>query len=144
MHISTIRQKTLGLICLLISNQLLAAPGTNWFCTSKDIDKKTWSVNHVYQKPAIAMALDACKKQSRQPTTCKLRESDCELTVNGVSTRPIWACEAIDGIGQSFPGKLNPDRDTAALSARAECRENSSVPDSCYIHPFTCVNLQDQ
>ena len=135
---------TLSIFCLLVPELLLANSENTWSCTAKDIDKKTWSVTHMYQKPAMTIALSACKKQSRMPTSCKLKESDCELLVNGISTKPIWQCEALDETGVPFEGKLNPDRDTAALSAKANCKENSSVPDSCYIYPFTCTNLQEQ
>lgn len=144
MQIRKKRKQALSIFCLLTSQLLIAAPETSWFCTSRDVDKKTWSIKHSYQKPAIALALDACKKQSRVPKSCKLLESECDFFVNGISTKPIWQCEALDERAAPWPGKLHPDLDTAALSAKANCKENSSVPESCYIHPFTCTNIQEK
>jgi hypothetical protein len=137
-------QYALSLFCLLIPKLLIGSTLTNWVCNATDGDKKTWSINHTYQRAAMGLAIDACKKQSRVPLTCKMRESNCDYFINGISTKPMWQCQALDRKGEPWKGLLKPEREEAALSAKAICKENSAIPDTCYSYVFTCINIQEK
>ena len=105
------------------------------------LKKKNGIVDSYYQLAAINKALDACKKQSQFPANCKVAKARCEAFVNGISTRPMWQCTALDQMAKVWPSKIYVHRDDAAIAAKAYCQQGSSFPDTCYINLMTCKNL---
>ncbi|WP_028387687.1 hypothetical protein [Legionella fairfieldensis] len=120
------------------------ASGNYWRCTSFDGENKEWTVNSNYELSAINKALDACKKQSNRPTSCKTAKETCEVFINGTSTRPMWRCTALDQMAKTWPGNIYAHRDDAAIAAKAYCQQESSFPDTCYINLITCKNLNSR
>lgn len=133
------------LICLglLLINMTWAADIT-WECTAKDNHNKQWVAHSNYQRNASIRALESCKKESSSPESCRSIAEDCDSLMNGLSTRPLWRCVALDFTATPWNGNLSRDRTNAALSAKGICRERSSVPDSCYINMVTCNNLNSR
>ncbi len=58
-----------------------------------------------------------------------------------MSTTPMWICTALDFTAEPWQSNLYPHRDDAALAAKDYCKQNSNVPDTCYINMVTCRNL---
>ena len=115
-----------------------------WRCTAFDAENKRWVVKSGYELAAINKAYDACKKESSLPETCKTAKETCETFINGVSTRPMWRCTALDQMAKAWPSNTYIHRDDAAIAAREFCQENSSFPDTCYINLMTCKNLNSR
>lgn len=144
--------KTLNAILFLnflfISQGLRAetiSPLSNvWRCTAHDAANKEWIINSGYEITAINRAFDACKKESTLPSSCKTSKESCEVFVNGVSTRPMWRCIALDQTAKEWSSNVYSQRDDAALAAKAYCRQSSSVPDTCYINLIACKNLNSR
>lgn len=114
-----------------------------WVCTTKDKTDKQWSIQNYYQKVALNMAFAACKKESQSPASCKSSVADCEGFVQGVSTRPMWQCTALDRTAADWRSNFYSQPEDAALAAKAYCKENSTIPDTCYINMVTCRNLNE-
>lgn len=117
------------------------ADGSNyWQCTTYDATNKQWLARSTYEKIAINVAFAACKKESTAPATCSATKNNCEQIVLGFSIKPMWVCTALDRMAQPWRSNLYSQRLDAALAARAYCRQNSAVPETCYINLVTCVN----
>lgn len=136
--IRSLKRLCLGFIAVYCS---YAQAATYWQCSVYDGAGKQWMVQSSYQLAAINRAFDACKKQSQHPATCKSSKEDCDAFVNGRSTRPLWQCTALDHTGTPWPSNLYPQRDDAALAAKAFCQHNNGSPDTCYVNLITCKNI---
>ena len=123
---------------LLLANPLWAGEASYWQCTTSDDDNKQWVMKSIYERAARAKTVDACKKQSENPSSCK---TDCEEFNHGVSTQPLWQCTALDQNAKPWISQAYTQRDDAAIAAKMRCQELSSIPDSCYISLSTCTNL---
>ncbi|HHX8387406.1 TPA: hypothetical protein ACVO2F_000213 [Legionella pneumophila] len=137
-----------GLLLLIgLSHHGFTAPmmkkGSYWKCVTYDKANKAWTAQNSYRKVAINVAFAACKKESQLPATCKTSISNCEGFINGVSTRPMWRCTAIDITAQPWESNFYSNRDDAALAAQAYCKENSTLPATCYINMVTCANKNE-
>lgn len=132
--------------CLLMLANLHANASDNWQCTARDATDKEWTRSGNYQRSAVNNAFEACKKESIHPATCKTSDADCESFMNGLSTRPMWRCIALDQMAKSWESNLYSQRDDAALAAKAYCQDRSNFPDTCYINLMTCknVNLREE
>lgn len=130
-------------ISTIVCASNLHAEGSDfWQCSSSDGEDKQWVVNSDYKRQALNKAFDACKKESRIPETCKTTQAACEAFINGVSTRPLWQCTALDRFAKRWISNAYQHRDDAAIAAKAYCEEQSRAPDSCYINLLTCRNLR--
>jgi len=112
-----------------------------WQCTSYDKQDQQWLAKSQYERTATNKALEACKKQSKEPESCKIAKEYCESIVNGISTRPMWQCIALDLMAKPWRSNFYTNRDDAALAAKAYCQQRSGIPDSCYINLLTCKNF---
>lgn len=130
------------LVVLGISSSLHAEPTDNyWQCVTHDASSKEWTVKNNYKKMALNLAYANCKRESTVPTTCKTTSGTCELFIQGVSVRPMWACTALDRTATPWRSNSYSQRYDAALAAQAYCRQNSTVPMTCYINLVTCTNI---
>lgn len=135
----------LSILCSLISGNLLAAGAIDyWQCTTKDNTDKIWTAKGEFRKSALNVAYDACKKQSTAPTSCKTSITHCEGFRQGVSTKPLWRCTAIDRSAVAWKSNYYSNRIDAALAADAYCKDNSHVPETCFINMITCMNLNEE
>lgn len=137
----------LGLLLILFLPMLsFASPedGNYWQCTTHDNANQEWTAQSTYQKMALNLAFDSCKKQSKNPATCKTSGADCEGYRNGLSTKPFWRCTALDKTATAWKSNYYSNRDDAALAAKAYCRSKSTLPESCYINFITCMNINDR
>lgn len=129
----------------LFSPFLLAMPETEqnnlWQCTVYDSQGKSWSIMSAYELTAMNKALDACKKQSLQPLSCRSSQEGCDVQVNGESIRPMWKCTALDALANVWHSKTHANRDEAVLTAKAYCQRKSPAPDTCYAYVILCRNL---
>ncbi|BCA95612.1 hypothetical protein TUM19329_19730 [Legionella antarctica] len=114
-----------------------------WICTTHDNANLQWSAKSTYQKAALNIAYATCKKESKTPSSCKASKADCEGFNQGMSTRPMWKCTALDRTAVPWQSNFYAQRDDAALGARAYCKENSTIPETCYINLVTCVSFQE-
>ncbi len=121
--------------------QVLPEKISYWQCTTHDSANKQWSVRNIYRKVALNLAFGQCKKESQNPASCKASIDDCEGFNQGMSTRPVWRCTALDQTAEYWQSNFYIHRDDAALAAQAYCRKKSVVPDTCYINVVTCVNI---
>lgn len=134
---------TIGLFMVVNTVTFATSPSIvddYWKCATTDGEFKEWVAQHPKERYAANLAYDACKKQSRFPKTCKASKEACELFVQGVSTKPMWQCTALDQQAKPWVSNLYGNRDDAALAAKAYCQENSDLPGSCYINLITCKN----
>lgn len=131
----------LGLSMLFGADLACATGNITWQCIAKDANHKQWTINSNYQRNAINHALEACKKESTLPTTCQALDNDCDSLLNGLSTKPLWRCISLDQTATPWTGKLSSNKDDAALSAKSSCKEQSTLPGTCYINMLTCTNL---
>lgn len=139
--------KSIGLM-LIVSTPTWAVSidetsSSYWQCSVFDQEEKEWSVKSAYEKVATNKAFDACKKQSTHPLTCKAAKESCDYFSHGLSTRPMWQCTALDEKAKPWVSNVYLNKDDAALGAKAYCKEQSSIPDTCYIHLDTCKNLNE-
>lgn len=132
-----------GFFMIMVIPTIGYTDGSYWTCTTRDSEKLEWTAKNAYQKVAINLAFSACKKQSKNPMTCKASIHDCEGFIQGVSTKPFWRCTALDEAGMPWKSIYYVQRDDAALAAKAYCKDNSAVPDTCYINLVTCKNYND-
>lgn len=111
-----------------------------WQCNAHDNAHNEWTAKNVYQKIALNVAFDACKKQSKSPLTCSTSQEDCEQFHLGRTTRPFWSCTAMDRTATPWSSNYYTNREDAALAAKAYCQSKSALPDTCYIDLVTCTN----
>jgi hypothetical protein len=134
------------LLMSIISQLAFSAAPTQddyWLCVTQDKTTKEWGAKSPYQKVAINVSFDACKKESTIPATCKSSKTSCERFVQGMSTSPRWSCTALDLTAVAWPSNFYLQRIDAALAAKDFCKDNSTVPDSCYINLVTCRNINE-
>ena len=117
-----------------------------WQCMARDGLKKQWDAKSSYERVATNKALEACKKESKVPTTCTAVQDSCNYVGKPTVNTPnsidgaIWKCTALDSAAQAWP-HVSTNRDAAALSAKSNCVQHSTVPDTCYINLLTCINI---
>lgn len=129
------------LLMLILSTTGYAASNTNyWRCSTQDGTNREWSATNIYEKIALNFAFDRCKKESKVPNTCRTAQNNCEQFINGVSSRPLWQCTALDRTAQPWRSRIYSQRDDAALAAKAFCQQKSTLPETCYVNMITCVN----
>lgn len=138
--------RQLGYFLLFMVTAVLATPppymaDNYWYCVISDSNNKLWTEYSTYQLAAIAKVSDYCKKQSKDPLSCKIDKNGCEHFIHGVSTRPMWRCLALDNHSESWPSDLNSNREAAILNAEAQCKQHSVAPRTCYVNQITCRNL---
>jgi hypothetical protein len=114
-----------------------------WICTTQDNANQQWSARSTYQKAALNLAFATCKKESKAPLTCKASIANCEGFNQGMSTKPMWQCTALDQTAMAWQSNFYSQRDDAALGAKAYCRAKSTVPDTCYINFVTCATFKE-
>ncbi|STX28931.1 Uncharacterised protein [Legionella beliardensis] len=112
-----------------------------WHCIAEDGANRQWLAISNYQRSAINRAMEVCKKESHEPSSCKTSKANCDLFVNGISTKPAWQCTALDQMAVVWRSNSYSNRDDAALAAKAYCQENSGFPDTCYVNLLTCKNI---
>jgi hypothetical protein len=115
-----------------------------WQCTSSDKEHNQWLAKSQFELSATNRAMEACKKQSQYPQSCKAPKESCDAIINGYSTRPMWQCTALDVMAKPWRSSFYVQRDDAALGAKNYCRQKSSLPDTCYINLLTCNNLNER
>lgn len=132
--------------CLLVTTYGLAKPidGSYWKCTTKDRMNKQWTMQNSYQKMAFNLSFEACKKESASPESCVISSEDCEGFYLGKTTSPHWKCTALDRTAVAWQSNHYRMRDDAALAALAYCKNNSTVPYTCYVNMVTCFNVVDE
>lgn len=115
----------------------------SWQCTAYDAEQKEWLEQSDYQITALNKSFAECKKQSRFPHTCTINKANCKALVFGIPLKinSDWSCIALDEAGISWPSNIYNSAMEAAMAAKEYCRENSAVPDTCYIYNYTCKNF---
>jgi len=134
------------LLILMPISTIIAAPmtpGNYWQCTTYDNQSKQWSARNVYQKMALNIAYDMCKKESQNPASCKSSINECEGFNQGISISPQWRCTAIDREAIAWQSNFYTLRDDAAFAAKDYCMANSQVPETCYLNFVTCRNFNE-
>lgn len=114
-----------------------------WVCKTRDNSDREWVVKNKYQKIALNISFDSCKKQSKKPMTCKTSNNSCEGFHLGLSTKPYWRCVAIDSKAAAWKSNYYPNKDDAYMAAKAYCKSKSKIPDTCYVHVLSCENIND-
>lgn len=130
-------------ILILITIATCVNADEQWECRSHDSVDLQWVAKGDYQRTASTDALDACKKQSAHPNDCKVEKDECELFINGVTTRPMWRCTALDQLSKPWRSTIYRQRDDAAMAAKSYCHHHSEMPDTCYINLLMCHNLNE-
>lgn len=133
--------KLLPVITLALLPFLSFAGGSEvnfWQCHVEDENAQVWVAEHSYQRTAMNKAFENCKKESKNPQSCRAAITACDYFVNGVSTTPLWKCTALDRMSKEWESNPYPHRDDAVLAARAYCVQRSGVPDSCYVNLVMC------
>lgn len=130
-----------------ISGSGFAAPlnqnGSYWQCITEDKTNRQWIVKNSYQKVAINLSFEQCKKESDFPSSCKSSKSGCEGFYLGMSTRPLWRCTSIDHTAEPWNSNFYSNRDDAALAAQAFCKQSSPYPETCFMNMVTCRNYNE-
>lgn len=112
-----------------------------WQCIAVDANNNLWSIYNKYEIAALNKALDKCKKESKEPLTCKISRNSCEIFINGISTSQIWLCRAFDAKATAWPSSNHKILEHAALDAVNYCKEHSQIPETCYINVNNCRNI---
>jgi hypothetical protein len=115
-----------------------------WICRTQDINQMEWTAKSEYQKIALNLAFDACKKRSKNPSTCKASTEACEGFHLGKSTKSFWRCTALDRAADYWRSNYYHHKDDAIMAAKAYCKSKSSVPETCYVNVITCININEQ
>lgn len=133
------------LTCCLYFLTQTAMAEQDWRCTAHDRENLHWLAQSGWERSSRNMALDLCKKNSKYPGSCIAETDNCELFVNGLTTRPMWRCLALDIMAKPWPSsEISQHRDHAALSAKAHCERKSGYPDTCYVNLMTCKNINER
>jgi len=132
-----------GLLCWIPLSVASPDPfsGNYWQCSTIDSENKSWTEQGAYELTATNRAFAKCKKESNYPTTCKTSKNNCEQYINGITTRPMWQCIALDQNAKRWPSNYYYQRDDAAIAAKAYCQDKSSLPETCYVNLITCRNM---
>lgn len=139
-HISKI-----AIIFLFLSTPCFAFDENNyWQCSSHDSEDNQWIAKSQYERTAVNKAFEACKKSSRNPSSCQTAKEMCMSIINGVNTQAMWQCTALDQMAKHWASDIYVHRDDAALGAKAHCEQRSAMPMSCYINLMTCKNLNEK
>ena len=125
-------------LCLLVSS--LHAE-TVWQCVTRDNSNEEWQGSGSYKRSALNHSFEACKKASKNPQTCKTADSACESYIDGLPTRAMWQCKALDQMAVLWVSNPYEKAEDAALAAKAYCQEKSAVPATCYVNLLMCKNL---
>ncbi len=136
-------QSIYAVLAILFINSAWA-DDSYWQCSAHDIQGKQWMVNHLYEQVATNRAFEACKKESEAPVSCKALKDNCDYFSNGLSTRPLWRCTALDLMSKIWRNNPRPNRDEAAIEAHDICKRYSAMPETCYINLMTCKNLNER
>ena len=112
-----------------------------WVCKTHDRDQIEWAAKSTYQKIALNIAFDACKKRSHDPSTCKTSQEDCEGFHLGMSTKPFWRCTALDRAADHWRSNYYHHKDDAIMAAKAYWKDKSSTPGTCYVNVISCINI---
>lgn len=137
---------TLYVVLLLLPLLSFAMPDDGqdyWVCKTHDETNREWIVKNNYQKIALNLSFNECKKQSKNPMSCKTSINDCEGFHLGLSTKPFWRCTALDVTATAWRSNYYSNREDAALAAQAYCKSMSTMPGTCYINLVTCINLNE-
>lgn len=118
--------------------KLVADDQTYWRCTAQDAHQHTWVIQHEYLKMALNQAIELCKKTSPAPKTCIADEQTCSIFTPNQPHRTLWECTALDDNGRSWTSKGRHQRDEAATTAESYCKQQSKIPETCYINLITC------
>lgn len=135
------RSLTLLLMPLWFATLTHADSASYWQCTSYDNENKQWLAKSTYQRAAINQAYDNCKKQSKKPESCKTAKEYCEAYVDGILSRPMWQCVALDNLPNRWQGSIYTNRDEAIFGAKSWCQEQSVMPETCYVNLLMCSSL---
>lgn len=135
--------KSLIVFLLLCIVQTSWAEDSYWQCAAQDDQQKQWIIKSPYERVATTKAYEACKKQSVVPVTCKIPKENCDYFTNGLNTRPMWRCLALDQMSKPWWSEVHSNRDEAAIESKMFCQQHSSMPESCYINLMTCKNLNE-
>ncbi len=127
-------------LCIATSDQ----NGDYWICKTHDNANREWINKSSYQKVALNLSFDRCKKESKNPRSCKTSANDCEGFHLGLSTKPYWRCTALDSTATAWKSNYYTNKDDAYLAAKAYCKSKSKVPDTCYVNFMTCLNANDR
>ncbi|MBA2652233.1 MAG: hypothetical protein H0U73_08205 [Tatlockia sp.] len=116
----------------------LIIPVNSSSCLTSDSENRHWLKISTYGLTAMNKSFDACKKESNFPTTCRVVKESCDLYIKEAAQETTWQCTALDFYGNPWRSTGSSKQDVTALAAKAKCRRNSLVPDSCYINLVTC------
>ena len=114
-----------------------------WICFARDATEHQWKIKSFYQRMATNKALEACKKESTAPYSCKTRNEYCNLIINSKTPHPLWRCTALDVSAQPYMSTVYSQIDEAALAAKDYCKELSQAPDTCAVNLVTCYDLNN-
>lgn len=114
-------------------------PNHYWQCHTNDINNHSWLAKNTYQKIALNLAYATCKRESTAPLSCKTSINNCEEFHNGVSVKILWQCTALDQAGERWRSTQYATSEDAALAAKDYCKDQSTVPDTCYINMINCT-----
>src|SRR5437016_5030264 len=70
-----------------------------WHCDAHDYAEKSFIAFSNNEWSSLRDAMKLCKKESKNPKTCKVSREDCDALMNGLSIRPWWQCKAMDALG---------------------------------------------
>lgn len=144
LHRQGVLLKTNFLYMLLIvshSSFAMELYSDSWKCTAYDSQNYQWENEQTYQLSALNRALESCKKESQVPFSCTVNKDECENFLNGRSTRPAWRCTALDATATFWSSPIFRNAEEASLKVKALCKEQSAVPETCYVNLLTCRNI---
>lgn len=113
-------------------------------CSITDRESKSWSAKSKHHKMAVHLALEACKRESNAPGSCKKSKIKCDDSDPTVATNNGgWRCMALDYMARAWSKDYHPNIDGAAFMALTYCRQRSAVPETCYLNYITCEFKRD-
>ena len=117
---------------------------TYWECNSHDSANAKWTSRSIYHKIALNFSFAECKKNSKVPEGCEISDNNCAKFIRGVNVDPTWQCTSFDKKALAWRGSRYENREDAALTAQARCKQRSSVPSTCFINLVTCLNKNER
>ncbi|TAL58490.1 MAG: hypothetical protein EPN84_12885 [Legionella sp.] len=135
--------KSFLFIILLSSTAYADSNKDFWQCKTRDNTNLVWTAKSNFQKTATNLAYSACKKESNAPASCRTSTESCEYFAQGISTRPLWRCTALDLTAAAWKSAYYNHRLDAAFGAKQYCQNNSKVPTTCYVNMVTCYNQNE-